>query len=502
MNKTLLLLLALFVAPMARAQNSWVFFHDKGSNCHIDSSVYQPYIEELKTNGYKVLGASRWLNAVAVEGRLTGPLPYPSVKQVRWMPSYRVNTATAGQSVTADSFLYGKTDIAIKMLNLDQYHKMGYTGKGVVLALFDVGFHNVDTLAPFDSLWMNNRVKAWRDFVDKDTNVFDNGGHGTAVLSIAGGNYPDSLTGAAPEVTFVLARTEDVNSETHQEELNWVKAMEWADSIGVDIIHSSLGYSDFDTLEGDYTYFDMDGETTIITLAANIATSKGIFVTNSAGNEGAKPWKYITAPCDGKDVLCVGAVDSFRVKADFSSFGPSADGRVKPEVMAMGKNIHYIDATGRVLSGNGTSLSGPLIAGMVACLKQAWPGVSNDTLFDVIIRSADRYSQPDSAYGYGIPDVLVADSLLRTMVSIKETSGPVALKIFPNPASDYLVVESDQTMVQIRLFDLATGRVILYRMPSTSTTEMNLRSVSPGLYGVEIQTIEGTYMQRIVVSPN
>jgi len=220
--------------------------------------------------------------------------------------------------------------------------------------------------------------------------------------------------------------------------------MEWADSIGVDIIHSSLGYSEFDSLEGDYTYADMDGKTTIITLAAELAASRGIFITNSAGNQGAKDWRYITAPCDGKNVLCVGAVDSFEMIADFSSRGPSSDGRIKPDVVAMGRRATIPNEFGTMVTSNGTSLSGPLIAGMVACLKQAHPSKTNEQLFKAILMGSDRYETPDNDYGYGIPDVLKIDSILNTWPGVGvEPVSRIATKIYPNPAHNVLKVSCE-----------------------------------------------------------
>ncbi len=482
MNKLILLLLFLAFHSGVRAQSTWIFFYDKGTTESIDSNVYAPYLDELKENGYKIIGTSKWFNAAIAEGEIIGPLPFESVKGVKRMQAYRVDKAMINEIHAQDSITYGKADVGIQMLKLDDYHRMGFTGKGVTLALFDAGFHNVDTLKAFNSLWTNHRIKAWYDFVDNDETVFDGGSHGTAVLSLAGGNYPDSFTGAAPDVSLVLLRTEDAGNETHMEELNWVNALEWADSVGVDIIHSSLGYSVFDTLEGDYTYANMDGETTIITQATKVAIEKGIFVTNSAGNEGAKEWKYITAPCDGEGVLCVGAVDSFRVKAGFSSFGPSADGRVKPEVMAMGKRIHYIGSDGIIRSGNGTSLSGPLIAGMVACLKQAWPDVPNDTIFNAILRSADRYANPDTAYGYGIPNVLTADSLLRRFVSINKIQEKSGISVYPNPAHDRLTIKSDQRIDQIILSEMSTGRILYSKLLNDQSAVISLSGVSKGVY--------------------
>lgn len=450
----------------------------------MDSVVYQPYINALSADGYKVVGTSKWFNAAVVKGNITGPLPYPFVRYTQELGRYKIEQESILTPDSRDTFDYNYTQVPISMLKLDEYHKRGYTGRGVTVAFFDAGWTGMDTFAAFDSVWANHQILAYHDFADRDTTVFEASGHGTAVMSLVVGNYPDSMVGAAPHVTLVLGKTEDAGREVHMEEYNWVKAMEWADSIGVDIIHSSLGYSKFDTLQGDYTYADMNGETTIITKAANLAVEKGIFVTNSAGNEGAKDWHYITAPCDGKGVLCVGAVDSFGKKAGFSSFGPSADGRVKPEVMAMGKNIYIIDGAGTLQKSNGTSLSGPLIAGLVACLKEAWPKRTNEEIFDAIIRSASQYDHPDSAYGYGIPNVLIADSLLGTIAGVSTiTNDPV--KIFPNPGNGEIRFEGNDVIRQIEICDL-NGR-ILYQSTVHSKSGMCVaEDLKSGIYIVRM----------------
>lgn len=463
-------------------QASWVYFN--GDTCHLEKFTAQLEAQDEKLG---VIGSSKWLFAACVLGEVSHIGSLPFVNRVEALRKYRVKPATVQQ--TQEDFSYGKSDWQLQMLGLDEYHKGGFTGKGVTIALFDAGFYRVDSLQAFDTLRKRNQILAEWDFFYNDTNVYVQDGHGMYVLSIAGGFWPDSIMGAAPDANFLLARTEIANREIHLEEYAWVKALEWADSIGVDIIHSSLGYSVFDTLEGDYVYADMDGRTTIITKATDIAASKGIFVTNSAGNEGAKPWHYITAPCDGRYVLCVGAVDSNRVHADFSSYGPSADGRVKPDVVAMGKGVAYVTKEGEVKTGSGTSFSGPLIAGMVACLKQAWPLATNDHLYRAIIQSADRYQNPDTAYGFGLPNVQKADSILAGFAGVSEyRANP--LRLYPNPGDQYISFEGD-LMVNptIHFFD-PTGKQV-YSVLKADVHQVDVRGLQPGIYIVELMDSAG-----------
>lgn len=498
MNKFLTVLF-LFVSWSANAQHSWVFFADKGDTINVyDSPVSDRYIQQLHEKNVEIIGVSKWLNAACVKGYPAELTSESYVTTVQKLGRYQV-TQYQTQKTTED-FSYGNSDWQLEMLQLDSFHRKGYTGKNVTVALFDAGFYKADTVYAFDSLWAQSRIKGYWDFLTNDTSIFwEYDGHGKYVLSIIGANWPDSMMGAAPHANYLLTRTEDVNFEKHLEEYAWVKALEWADSMGADIIHSSLGYSQFDTLEGDYTYQDMDGETTIITKATDIAYAKGIFITNSAGNEGDDEWKYITAPCDGKHVLCVGAVDSNRQHAVFSSYGPSADGRVKPEVMAMGQGVTFVNNKGNLQTGNGTSFSGPLIAGMVACLKQAWPNMSNDRIFQAIIRSADRYDNPDTAYGYGIPNVLVADSLLEVFSSVPLTSRP-EISIYPNPVENELHISSPQAMTQIEVMDIHGKRITMLEVDGQHDYTLVTSDLIQGLYVLRIYgkgfVVQSTFIKQ------
>jgi subtilisin family serine protease len=309
---------------------------------------------------------------------------------------------------------YGDAYNQLEMLGGNKLHREGYTGEGMTIAVIDAGFYKVDELAVFSDL--QNQILSTYDFVDGNSNVYDDHTHGMMVLSTMGGK--GEMTGTAPEANYILLRTEDVFSENLIEEYMWVCAAEYADSAGADIINSSLGYTTFDDALQNHTYEDMDGETAPISIGAGIAFSKGIIVVNSAGNSGNSSWNFIGAPADNFDVLSVGAVDENEEFASFSSYGPNADGALKPNVVAQGKNTVIISSSDTVRTGSGTSFSSPITAGMVACLWGAQPNQTPETVKDAIYKSADRYLNPDNQFGYGVPDYFSAYQILASNLTI------------------------------------------------------------------------------------
>ena len=495
LSKLWIISLLVLVTGSAFGQYSQVFFTDKDKtqSDYFNTPIKNEYISQIEENGVAILKTSRWLNAVLIKNT--------DIDKINHLPFVTHISATkqlrADEQALSDESIYGASDWQLDMLGLRDYHQMGYTGKGITIGVFDGGFRFVDSLPIFDSIRKSNRLVAGFDFVRNDSLNYRESAHGMQVLSLMGGYYPDSLMGASYGANYVLARTEEVRSETHQEEWNWVNAMEWADSIGVDIIHSSLGYSLFDTLQGDYTYADMDGNSTIITLAAELAASRGIFITNSAGNSGNKPWRYITAPCDGKNVLCVGAVDSSEILADFSSRGPSSDGRIKPEVVAMGRRTTIPNQFGVMHRGNGTSFSGPLVAGLVACLKEAHPERNNSAIRQAIIQSADRYTNPDNDYGYGIPNVIKADSILRTLSSVSAKPEAMELQVFPNPTSDNVQIVC-QPYSELRILNTSGQRVMETKLNNWYNF-VDITDLQTGVYWFEVSSAVGAVQRKKVV---
>ncbi|RMF46882.1 MAG: T9SS C-terminal target domain-containing protein [Bacteroidetes bacterium] len=293
-------------------------------------------------------------------------------------------------------------------------------------------------------------------------------------------------------MSVLLARTENALSESRIEEWNWARAAEWADSIGVHIIQSSLGYSTFDDPAENYTYADMNGRTAITTQAALMAARKGILVVNSAGNEGASSWRYITAPADADSILAVGAIGPSGQIAPFSSRGPTSDGRIKPEVVALGWGTYVMSPSGQVQQASGTSFSAPLLTSLAACLWQASPNLPAQTLRQAILASADRFTNPDTIYGYGLPD---GEKALQRLANLSLAVRPSDMRIYPNPVSATLsVFLPDTTLGWYELTILDTeGREVLIR-PYRGFTQLTLSvdSLRPGLYLVHLRAVSGS----------
>lgn len=412
-----------------------------------DLPVSKIYTDSLIALGFKLIHSTKWLNGCTVKSNNTElvnqlseidfikffELTKPSVVSKSAINKFE----SMELSAAIDSSYYGASVSQISQLKGLTLHQSGFRGKGLQIAVLDNGFLNANEIAAFDSLWMDGRILGFRDFVSEDGNVFQEGGHGTNVLSTMGACLPGQLVGSAPDASFYLFRTEDYASEYLIEEDNWVAGAEYADSLGVDIINSSLGYAYFNDPAMDHTYAEMDGRTTRVTRAANVAAEKGILVFCSAGNEGNKTWHYLIAPSDGENVIGVGAVDENGSPALFTSFGPASDGRVKPNVSATGVGTALISTSGAIVKLNGTSFSSPLLAGITACLWQAFQQATNFEIKEAIEKSGSQFSAPDFRLGYGIPDFEIAYSILIKS-HFPENLEDLDWHVFPNPFSDHL----------------------------------------------------------------
>ena len=307
---------------------------------------------------------------------------------------------------------YGYGAKQIQINNIHWLHRLGFKGEGVMLQLNDGGFRNSDSIRHFRQHFEDNRVRCAKNIVQPEKSTFRDGGHGTGVWSCIAAYIPGELIGSAPACNFYLVQTEDPRTEFVIEEDNWVAGLEFADSLGMDIVTSSLGYTTFDDSTYYRSYNSLDGKTSRASLAANIAVSKGMIVVNSAGNEGNSKWHYIGVPADATHVISVGAVNANGQKAPFSSHGPTYDGRVKPDGAAVGWNTVVGLENDRTFPGSGTSYSAPMLAGMVACLRQAFPNKTSFDIIDAVRQCGTQYATPDTALGYGITDFLKAYNLL------------------------------------------------------------------------------------------
>ncbi|NOX85603.1 MAG: S8 family serine peptidase [Chlorobi bacterium] len=359
-----------------------------------DIPVNPQYLQGVADIGVELLNATRWLNGVTIYTTDTSKISQikalPYVEGVMLLQSKgtgrkkaffenesienKIPAGAASESPrSTDELDYGEAWFQINQINGIPLHNAGFKGEGMVIAVLDGGFVGAQTNPVFDSMWANNQVLGTKDFVNPGGSVFTESSHGKSVLSTMAANYPGLMIGTAPKASYWLLHTEDVKTENVIEEYNWMSGAEFADSVGADIINSSLSYVDFDMPEWDHTYDDLDGNTAVSTIAADIAASKGILVCNSAGNSGGGSFPWNGAPADADSVISVGAVGYNNQRAGFSSIGPTVDGRIRPVVMALGANTVVAVGNDTVGTGSGTSFSSPIIAGMNACLWQANP---------------------------------------------------------------------------------------------------------------------------------
>ncbi len=397
----------------------------------LDYAVSENYLDSLQRMGCSVYHTSRWFNGATVEMTTEQAAKVAACRFVRSVEMTR-STASPKASMlrkktieAAQDTDYGYTKEQIALYNLMPLHRAGFQGNGMVMAICDGGFQNAQTLDCFEA---QHRLGVF-DFTDDTGDFFGSTGtHGTQCLSVIAGKMAD-FYGSAVEADYYLMRSEENETESPKEMDNLVAALEKADSLGVNVFSASLGYSWFDNSEWDLTYSDMDGQKTRCSRAATIAARKGMLVCVAAGNEGSKDWHYITAPADADSILTVGAVNTSGAIASFSSRGPSADGRTKPEVCAVGWGTVLINpATGCIGSSNGTSFACPLIAGLAASLWSALPDENAMQIRERIIRSANRYQNPDGDYGYGVPDAWAAYTGTTALENSESKS--VSLKIW------------------------------------------------------------------------
>lgn len=456
-----------------------------------DLPISEVYLDSVKNTGAQIRQCSKWLNyCVAI-------VPSDSIlHQIQQLSC--VDTTVLCKKITVpsplrsvlkqptsiDTMYYNTSFMQNNMLNVPQIHDLGFLGDSIKIAILDAGFTYANTETAFDSLRAYDRLTPIYDFVDMDTTLFHGNIHGTQVLSTMGGQMPRSFVGSAPKAHFYLFRTEDALTEWPIETDNWVSAAEKADSLGIDLITSSLGYYSFDDDSLSYSWTDLDGQTSRVSRAAEMAVQKGIFVVNSAGNEGNKTWHYITVPSDADDVLCVGAVDSQESYAYFSSTGPSADGRIKPDVVALGQEAVVMGQGSTPLLANGTSYSTPITAGMVACLLQAFPNQAPIDLVQIIRETSSQYATPDSLKGYGVPDALAVYNYLQT-TTLDSDEPQVAPDLFFS-SSDYTIYFNNTCEAHEALVYTMMGqRVIHQKSAESKLTQVSLTNLPQGLYIVQ-----------------
>jgi hypothetical protein len=393
-----------------------------------DLPITPRYIDSIRLAGaVTILNSSKWLNQVAIQTSdaaalakinsfpfvlSSGPLaPFNNLQDNPVNKKLDVDLTDIPDNptqsiITADYYNYGQSYGQVHLHNGEFLHNRGFRGQGMHMAVLDAGFFHFLSLPTFDSLRNNGQILGTWDFVAGNASVDEDNAHGMNCLSTIAANMPGVFMGTAPKTSFYLYRTEDVGSEYPIEEQNWVAGMERADSLGIDISSTSLGYFNFDNATFNYTYANMNGNTTLSAKGADMAAKKGIICVLAAGNEGNGAWHYIITPSDADSVMAVGAVNTAGTVGSFSSYGPSSDGQIKPSVAAVGVGAVVANpSTGQPTFGNGTSFACPNMAGLTTCLWQAFPEINNMGIINVMQESATRATNPNDRIGYGIPDM-------------------------------------------------------------------------------------------------
>ena len=476
-----------------------------------DLPVTPDYLRRLSQTGAKILNVSKWLNGAVVS--IDSEQVLHAVDELPFVVSTSLCCAIVQRHYDDnDSFRGGKSGLGfipsfygdafnhINTINGKPLHDAGYMGEGMVIAVMDGGFTGADTIGIFKTLRSEGRLLGTRNFVDKSASVFGDSQHGTACLGLIAGYLPNEYVGTAPQASYYLFTTEDVYSENIIEEYNWVCAAELADSLGVDVCSTSLGYVGFDNEEWTHSYADLNGSTTPISRGAAIACSRGMLCVNSAGNSGQNPFPYIGAPADVEAVLTIGAVNGNGVLAPFSSVGPTSDNRIKPDVMAMGWGDVVVAYNGTYYSGSGTSYSCPIMAGMVACLWQSRPYATPQEINNALRQTASRHETPDNMNGYGLPDF---EKAMDVLPESKDVETDNLVFIYPNPSSGDIHVQlNDAVRVNIMVSDILGQRLFTYEFNglNNKTLENRLNVLGAGVYFVTAYTDNHLQTVKIVLN--
>ncbi|WP_041295565.1 S8 family serine peptidase [Dokdonia sp. 4H-3-7-5] len=536
MNIKLLLVLLLMTAYGNAQQDAWVFFVDKENVAasldnpisiltqdaldrkelhgvaidERDVPVNENYITQIKSEpGITVLAKSKWMNCVHVRGSLAQIEALEAlqiVDYIEYADRSITRQATPFEFLKGDplppqsrvTFNYGATDNQVTMLSVDELHEQDFTGAGMVIAIMDSGFPGVNNNEGFSRLRNAGNLLDGYDFVGRNNDEFEfsNSSHGTRVASDIVGFIENQFVGTAPDAAIYCFRTEDVASENPVEESYWVEAAERADSLGVDVINTSLGYRTFDNSNYDYSYDDMDGETTFISRGATLAFEKGMLVVTSAGNSGTG---MISAPADAVGSFTVGAVNASGNYASFSSIGPSSDGRIKPDVVAKGAGSAVIDQNDNITTNNGTSFSSPIMAGAIASFWQANPELTNAVMMQLVRESASIYDNPTVQLGYGIPDFGAALEEVLSTSALYEVQEFKDYQILPNPASEMavLVLPKEVTQVEVTIFDILGKKITSKRM-SQQVNALPISTLKKGVYLIQINDGNSIVTQKFI----
>ena len=549
MKKLALLLLSVIACAFAQAQIAtdiyWVQFTDKNDSPYsidnpeaylsqralerrarlgiaideYDIPVNPQYLEAVANCGADLINPSKWLNGVSVRAMNSAVVDainaLPFVETVRNCPNHPEAQLRKQQSMEKEMVpaqrgnmmrgYYGGGYTQITQLNADVMHEAGYQGEGMVIAVLDGGFEGTDIHPCFDNMREEGRLLGVRDFVYTSTTVYSQSTHGTSCLSTMAAYVPQTFVGTAPKASYYLLHTEDGTQENIVEEYNWVSGAEYADSLGVDVCSTSLGYIDFDMSEWDHPLEHFDGHTAPMSIGAEIAASRGMICLNSAGNE-SDGYCTLGIPADAEHILTIGAVDGDGYRADFSSVGPTYDDRIKPDVMAMGQGTYVASGNpggwyGPYYNGSGTSFSCPVMAGAVTCLRQAFPDLSVQDFCDAVRMVGNRAENPDNYYGYGIPDFAAALEMLHvedTFIQKDEL-----IMAYPNPAKgDVHIVLKEGYHADLGVYDVMGRLLYSYHFNGLNhtTLENYLNGLGNGAYFIKASSEQGTQTLKLVLT--
>jgi subtilisin family serine protease len=472
-----------------------------------DLPVVPAYVDSLKKLNITILHTSKWMNAAIV--RSSNQQLMDTLSRVSFVKSVILNKGTTTSPInkpidkqgdilkgsSADN-TYGMAYNQIRTINGIPIHQQGFRGAGMQVAVIDAGYYRANELPSLAHLFQNNKILGTKDFVNPTSNIYAEDAHGMHVLSIMGGYIPSSFCGTAPEASYWLLRTEDAASEYPIEGDYWVCAAEFADSAGVDVINTSLGYNIFDNQAMNLTYSNLDGSSRI-SKGADMAVDKGMVVVVSAGNEGDKAWRYISTPADAKKVLSIGAMRSDSTLAAFSSVGPTADNRIKPDVIAMGVSTAIQGTDGYIRTGNGTSYSAPVVAGMVACLWQSSPNLKAAEVSELIRKHSNSFQTPSALRGYGIPNFL--RSYQTSLPSVKEVA---KWKAWPNPFSNKIFLSNNEksghSPAEICLYNTLGTRLIQIKTSDVAIELNELGHLPKGIYLLTIKQPSGVKNFKLI----
>jgi hypothetical protein len=458
----------------------------------LDLPLCRDYLDSLKNHQAEIILCSKWLNGATIAisniSQIAQIENLPFVNFVQYTKNYAL-LAPVRQNIIAQNNDYQTNTYQNTMIGVDLMHDAGFRGDGKTIAVLDAGFPNVNTMSAFD--FIRPQILGTYNFVDMTQDVYQRDSHGTLVLSTIGANIPDEFVGAAPDASFWLFLTEDTGSETMREMDNWIAAAEMADSVGADIITSSLGYYFFDDAPW-LSYSDLDGKTTRISRAATIAARKGIIVLNAAGNEGASEWHHIVVPADADSILTVGGVDYQQNPSSFTSFGPTYDGRIKPTIATQGTmtTVVYDD---QIFTSNGTSFATPIAAGMTACLWQALPNLTNMELINKIIESSSQCQNPDNQLGYGVPNAWIAYESGITKIYDTQKDN-----VFSAQFVDDILMINNCILDNYIVFIYDVSARIIFRGQGNNNSSFYVPNIDKGVYILHIISNLGKYSEKIV----